>query len=96
MVKAISSLVGQVDDDGYKVLFQSGRWTVRQGYGGLYISGDVRRSNTDPLNGSLYEIPPENVVETQRYIWQKTWFHDDCELEFYDAIDYWLKASGKQ
>ncbi len=95
MVKAVGNLVGKTDGDGYRILFQSGRWTVRKGYGGMYISGDVRRNNRDPLNGSLYEIPPENVQETVKYIWEKTWFDDECELEFYDALDYWVEASGK-
>ena len=89
MVAFSKSLVGKVDKDGYKVLFQSGRWTVRQGHGGLFFCGDVISTNKDPLNGILYNIPIGSVIEFSQHAHFKKWWGVDCAGEFFNAVDYW-------
>ena len=88
MVKLVRKLVGQIDGDGYRVVYQFGRWSVRELRGLLYICGDVHDGNTDALNGRLYEIEADRAFEILPHLNTKSWYDYQCATEYARCLNY--------
>lgn len=88
MVKLVDQLTGQQDQDGYKVVYQFGRWTVRVLNGMQYLCGDVYSQNADSLNGRLYEIEADRGFEMLTHLNTKSWYDHQCATEYARCLDY--------
>ena len=88
MVKLVKQLIGQRDQDGYTVIYQFGRWSVRELKGVLYLCGDVHESNTDSLNGRLYEIDADRAFEILPHLNTKSWYDHQCATEYARCLNY--------
>ena len=88
MVKLVDQLTGQQDQDGYKVVYQCGRWTVRSLNGIQYLCGDVYLQNADSLNGRLYEIEADRGFEMLPHLNTKSWYDHQCATEYARCLNY--------